>query len=88
MSCGAVPIVSNLVCFGTILIRLIMALFLTTNPNPVFELAQAIMSLANSPERLAAMSESVRSSTVSHHPSNVAHEFMQCFHQMLNNPLL
>ena len=88
MSCGAVPIVSNLECFQDYIDPFKNGvIFNHKSSDPVLEIAQAIISLTNCPERLSTMATSSRLSTIRHYPSNVALEFLQCFDQMLNQSL-
>ena len=69
MSFGAVPIVSNLECFQDYIDPFKNGvIFNHKSSDPVFELAQAIISLANCPERLSTMATSSRLSTIRHYP--------------------
>ena len=88
MANGAVPIVSNLECFRDYIEPFKNGIIFNHKASdPVLELAQAIISLTSRPEHLSTMAASARLSTIRHHPKNVAHEFLQCFDQMLNQSL-
>jgi glycosyltransferase involved in cell wall biosynthesis len=84
MACGAVPIVSDLACFRDFITPGVNGLVFNHRAgDPAARLAQEILTLASDPERRAAMAEAAFAVRQSHHPATIAHDFLVCFEELI-----
>jgi glycosyltransferase involved in cell wall biosynthesis len=84
MACGAVPIVSDLACFRDFITPGVNgAVFNHRAADPAAQLAEAMLTLANDPERRSTMAEAALAVRQSHHPATIAVEFLRCFQDLI-----
>ena len=84
MACGAVPIVSDLACFRDFITPGVNGLVFNHRArNPAARLAQKIFTLSSDPERRTAMAEAALAVRQSHHPATIAHDFLVCFEELI-----
>jgi glycosyltransferase involved in cell wall biosynthesis len=84
MSCGAVPIVSDLACFRDFITPGVNGLiFDHRSPTAVNHLTEQILALAAHPEQRALLSQAAQRVCQTHHPEAIATEFVRCFEQMM-----
>jgi glycosyltransferase involved in cell wall biosynthesis len=84
MACGAVPIVSDLACFRDFITPGVNgAVFNHRAADPAAQLAEAMLTLANDPERRSTMAEAALAVRQSHHPATIAVEFLRCFQELI-----
>lgn len=84
MSCGAVPIVSDLACFRDFIIPGVNGLVFNHRASNAAELlADKILDLVSNPTQRASLSRSALSVRESHHPTVIAAQFLRCFEELI-----
>jgi glycosyltransferase involved in cell wall biosynthesis len=80
MACGAVPIVSDLACFGDYITPGVNGLvFNHRASNAAGLLAKEMLALASNPAVRSALAEAALAVRKSHHPASIAAEFVRLF---------